>query len=156
MGLQSTGVATTGSLPTEGVPLVEQLRRVGRDDEGGRGGVCGKKEKTKGKKMQQKEKSCHRQQRATWKLCHLHCRSLTCHRLAFFFYLCLFPQPLVLTPHSAHKAKKKNIQVEKICLLITALLAAPRIQVCVHFFCRPSRESVLLTFSRGLWGSLIP
>uniref|UniRef100_A0A6G5AIN2 Uncharacterized protein n=1 Tax=Rhipicephalus microplus TaxID=6941 RepID=A0A6G5AIN2_RHIMP len=109
--------------------------------------------KTRGKNAA-KRKSCHRQQRATWKLCHLHCRSLTCHRLAFF-YLCLFPQPLVLTPHSAHKAKK-NIQVEKICLLITGLLAAPRIQVCVHFFCRPSRESVLLTFSRGLWGSLIP
>lgn len=65
--------------------------------------------KNQGKKMQQKEKSCHRQQRATWKLCHLHCRSLTCHRLAFFFfYLCLSPQPLVLTPHSAHKAKKKK------------------------------------------------
>lgn len=43
MGLQSTGVATTDSLPTEGVPLVEQLRRVGRDDEGGQGGVSGKR-----------------------------------------------------------------------------------------------------------------
>lgn len=55
MGLQSTGVATTGSLPTEGVPLVEQLRRVGRDDEGGRGGVCGKKEKPRGKKCSKKK-----------------------------------------------------------------------------------------------------
>lgn len=54
MGLQSTGVATTDSLPTEGVPLVEQLRRVGRDDEGGQGGVSGKRENEE--KKQQKKK----------------------------------------------------------------------------------------------------
>lgn len=155
MGLQSTGVATTGSLPTEGVPLVEQLRRVGRDDEGGRGGVCGKKEKPREKN------AAKRKILSPTAACNVETLppSLSLPYLSssgFFFYLCLFPQPLVLTPHSAHKAKKKNIQVEKICLLITGLLAAPRIQVCVHFFCRPSRESVLLTFSRGLWGSLIP
>lgn len=154
MGLQSTGVATTGSLPTEGVPLVEQLRRVGRDDEGGRGGVCGKKEKPREKN------AAKRKILSPTAACNVETLppSLSLPYLSssgFFFFLCLSPQPLVLTPHSAHKAKK-NIQVEKICLLITALLAAPRIQVCVHFFCRPSRESVLLTFSRGLWGSLIP
>lgn len=107
MGLQSTGVATTGSLPTEGVPLVEQLRRVGRDDEGGRGGVCGKKEKPREKN------AAKRKILSPTAACNVETLppSLSLPYLSssgfFFFYLCLSPQPLVLTPHSAHKAKKK-------------------------------------------------
>lgn len=46
MGPQSTGVATTDSLPTEGVPQVEQLRRVGSDSEG-QGGVSSKRKRKK-------------------------------------------------------------------------------------------------------------
>lgn len=94
MGLQSTGVATTDSLPTEGVPLVEQLRRVGRDDEGGQGGVSGKRENEE--KKQQKKKACHRQQltaSATWKALppSLSLPDLSSSGFSFFF---LFPPSL--------------------------------------------------------------
>lgn len=85
-------------------------------------------------KKKKKRKTCRQQQlttSATSKLCHLHCRSLTCH-LAFFFFPPSRLYHLVLTCHSAHKGKcmgKENART--VFLYIAALLVTPRIK-CVY------------------------
>lgn len=144
MGPQSTGVATTDSLPTEGVPQVEQLRRVGSDSEG-QGGVSSKRKRKKKLVTSSSWQPVQQGNIATFIVAPL----LVIIWPFFFFFFSSQPDRLVLTCHSAHKEsmwveKKKNF------LFIAALLATPHIRcVCVCAqFAPVLSSSVLLTFSQ--------
>lgn len=117
---------TTDSLPTEGVPQVEQLRRVGRGDEG-QGDVSKRKKEKKKKNLSPAaiDDQCNVETLPP---------SLSLPDLSsgFFFFPPSRLYHLVLTCHSAHKGKcmgKENART--VFLYIAALLVTPRIK-CVY------------------------